>query len=221
MTLGLAVRITLPFMDVSGIVRSWALKADQLVVYEHLGEETKKAHVHMLLLGIGCDKERLKQIASPWLKPGQSGNEFWSFKSKSKQHGPVSSETSQRYIIYMTKGINLPMYVKGFALDYLEACKGMWVVKDIAPNRDEQLFAAFEEKIYQFWHEDKLSIAFKPGTTIFRHDQAAVLQRLARSWSFQFHKSIWSIRTAADAKMVFLTYCMRFDIIIPDNIKSW
>ena len=76
---GLAVRITLPFSDVSGVVRDWALKADKLLCYEHIGEKTSKPHVHLLLLGVTCNKERLKQIAKPYVTGG--GNEFLVFQN--------------------------------------------------------------------------------------------------------------------------------------------
>lgn len=60
MPLNLSVRLTLPFSDVSGAVRQWALKADKLLCYEHVGEATEKPHVHLLLMGCSQTVERLK-----------------------------------------------------------------------------------------------------------------------------------------------------------------
>lgn len=219
---GLAVRITLPFSDASGMVREWALKAERIVCYEHVGEATAKPHIHLLLLRVGCTKERLKQLAAPWVPFGSSGNEFWSFKSKSKELGPITMESSRRYIIYMTKGVNDPKYVKGFDTQYLEGCKEGWMVKEEETSRNEKLYGAFEDRVHEYWTADKLNEEeFQEGRTIIRVDKADVVERLARSWAFSTHKSIWSVRTATDAKMVYLTYCMRYGINIPKEVKTW
>ena len=215
---GLAVRITLPFSDLSGTVRAWALKAEQLVCYEHQGKKSGKRHVHMLLLGVVVDKERLKQVAKQSGLAG-GGNEFWSFKKAKPE--------TRRYITYMTEGKNDPMYNKGFEDDYLQACKEEYEKGDEGePSRDEKLFREFEE--VAVWPFVRGHIVDQPpsewpdwadGTTIVRC--ALQVQSLARSWAFGHHKRIWSVRTATDAKMVFLTYCMRYDIEIPKDIKSW
>jgi len=216
---GLAVRITLPFSDVSGTVRDWALKADQLVCYEHLGKKSGKRHVHLLMLGLVVDKERLKQVAKKNGLQG-GGNEFWSFKT-------AKSET-RRYITYMTEGKNDPMYNKGFEDDYLQACKEEYERGEAEPSREERMFKEFEDTVSMFVretvdkydHDSRMSkFPWYDGTYILRH--AGKLQERARSWAFGHHKRIWSVRTATDAKMVFLTYCMRYDITIPNDIKSW
>lgn len=219
---GLAVRITLPFSDASGIVREWALKAEKLLCYEHIGEATNKPHVHMLLIRVGCHKERLKQLAAPWVPVGSSGNEFWSFKSKTKDLGLVTEDTSRKYVIYMTKGQFDPSYVKGYDMEWLQTCKDSWMVKEEEDSREQKLYGAFEDYVHEYWLQDNdRELEFNAGTTVFKHDKANVVQRLARAWAFSIHKSIWSVRTATDAKMVFLTYCMRFGITIPNDIKSW
>lgn len=219
---GLAVRITLPFSDASGIVREWAMKAEKLLCYEHVGEATKKPHVHMLLINVGCHKERLKQLAKPWVPIGSSGNEFWSFKAKTAALGPITEETSRKYVIYMTKGQFEPSYVKGYDLEWLNACKASWMVKEEEDSRETKLYASFEDYIYSYWLEDHdRDTEFKPGTTVFHVDKASVVQRLARAWSFSINKQLWTVRTATDAKMVFLTYCIRFGLTIPESVKLW
>jgi hypothetical protein len=223
MPVSLAVRITLPFSDVSGVVRAWALKADKLLCYEHTGELTEKPHVHLLLINVSVDKERLKQLAkvTGGSRLSGGGNELWSFKTKVKGAGDVSDENSRRYITYMSKGTIDPSYVKGYDEDFLAACKAGWTTKEVSPNRDQQLYSAFEERLYQLHVENPHADIWADGTSVFRHDKANDLAKLARSWAFAAHDQIWSVRTATDAKMVFLTYCMRFDIQIPDNLKVW
>ena len=84
-----------------------------ILCYEHVGEKTKKPHVHLLLLRVSCTTARLKQLAAPWVPFGMSGNDFWSFKTKSKVLGPVNADSSRKYVIYMTKGEFRPSYNKG------------------------------------------------------------------------------------------------------------
>lgn len=203
------------------MVREWALKADKLLCYEHVGEKTLKPHVHLLLIRVSCTTERLKQLAAPWVPVGISGNALWSFKTKSKDLGPVSEETSRKYVIYMTKGAFRPSYNKGYEEAFLEACKDSWMVKEDEESRDELLYRAFEDKIWEYYNADRLNEEFRPGTTIFEHDQSAVVERLARSWSLAAHKRIWNVRTASDAKMVYLTYCYRYGVSIPQSVKTW
>lgn len=214
---GLAVRITLPFSDLSGTVRAWALKADKLLCYEHVGEKTSKPHCHLLLLGVACNKERLKQVAKESGLAG-GGNEFWSFKT--------AKQEAERYIVYMSKGKFDAVYNKGYEPDYLQMCKDAWEKGEAEPSREEKLFRDFEERvIWPFVREHIVDVpasqwpSWTDGTTIVKN--AELVQHLARSWAFGHHKRIWSVRIATDAKMVFLTYCMRYDIEIPKDIKSW
>lgn len=221
MPASLAVRITLPFSDISGVVRAWALKVDKLLCYEHTGDVTNKDHVHLLMIRVSCDPERLKQIARELRECG-SGNEFWTFKKKTKAHGDVSEENSSRYITYMSKGIHDPQYNKGYDKEYIEELKKQWQQKTVEPTRDANLVGAFEERVYQYWLEDHdRELEFKQGTTVFKPDMGNRIAKLARAWAFAQHDRIWNVRTAADAKMVCLTYCMRYDIDIPKEIKLW
>jgi len=215
-----AVRITLPFSDVSGIVRAWALKADKLLCYEHIGTATEKEHVHLLMIRVSCDPERLKQIAQDIIPCGK-GNQFWSFKTKTKKHGVVDETTAQRYIVYMAKGVHLPRYNKGYEDDFLERVKTLWEEKTEEETQDSKLCSAFEEHIYQLYLEGPEEYEFRPGTYLWEQDKGKELATVARSWAFKQNKSVWSVRTATVGKMVFLTYCMRYHIDIPQDVKVW
>lgn len=196
------------------------MKADKLLCYEHTGEETNKDHVHLLMIRVSCDPERLKQIAKGILECG-SGNEFWTFKKKTKAHGEVTEEKSSRYITYMSKGIHKPKYNKGYEEDHLENLRLQWQDNLEEPTRDAKLCSAFEERVYQYSLNPVNAREFAEGTTIFRHDMGDCVAKLARSWAFANNDRIWNVRTATDAKMVFLTYCMRYNIDIPKDIKYW
>lgn len=214
MSPNLAVRITAPFSDLSGMVRNWALKADKVLVYQH---DDDKVHIHVLMLGVSCDKERLKQIAKESRIVG-GGNEFWSFKTKVKGGIAVSPENSDRFITYMSKGKYDPSYNKGWDVEELARLKAAWVQRSVCAQ--ERLYLEFIDYLLSNKEDDG---TFHFGTPIIYDtvENVKVLQSWARSWAFSHHKSFWTVRTATDAKMVFLTYCMRFSITIPQDIKLW
>lgn len=212
MPFNFAVRITKPFSDLSGTVRQWAMKADKLLCYEH--DNTDKLHCHLLMLNVSVDAERLKQISKESGVTGK-GNEFWSFKTKSKKTGSVSAETAERYITYMSKGRYDPKYVKGYEPDYVQHCKESWEQGDSAPSKEELLYLEFEEAVIMFCREGPEHA--RQGTYILRADKTDVLALLARRIAFAKCARIWNVRTANMAKSFFLTYCMREGMVIDET----
>lgn len=216
---GMAVRITRPFSDLSGTVRQWALKAERLVVYEHNDDGAERIHCHMLLLGVGCDAERLKQIVKETC-PGTigKGNSFWSFKTKVAKVGQVDDTKCSTFITYMTKGKYDAKYVKGWSEEELEVLKGEWVENTPMECR---LYTVFEtDAVYQAYVENPTS--FEPGSTVRMYaDKVDVVAKVARRWAFSQTKFVWTAATSRLAKMVFLTYCMRHGITISDKYRMW
>lgn len=215
-----AVRWTLPFADVSGVVRRWALSADTLLCYQHVGSVTEKVHVHLLVMGCGVTSDRLKQYAQELGITG-GGNKFWSFKSKSKVAGPLTQDTAPRYITYMTKGKYDPMYVKGYDDVFLAECKAAWVDPPEEESKMSRLYNRFDDYMYEWLRErpDRCVFGtFLPNPLV----DADVVAGLARRWSFALHVSLWTVETAKVAKFAFVTYCMRNAISIPaDKYKIW
>ena len=118
-------RITRPYVDISGLVLNWSETADQVLVYQHpegISRRTKKfqkTHCHLLIQGcrLGTAEGLRKRVAKQYkLK----GNEDWSFSDKDYDGSP-------KYITYMTKGIYLPAFNKGYDATQLEQLKNAWV----------------------------------------------------------------------------------------------
>lgn len=115
-----AVRVSRPYDDLSGIISLWADRSQTVIVYEHSAdEEVNRTHVHMLLMDVEVKDERLKRIAHS-IDSSLAGNKDWSFKL-------TETENLDKYIIYMTKGIYHPSFVKNFSQDRLEELRLMWV----------------------------------------------------------------------------------------------
>lgn len=114
-----AIRVSRSYADVSGIVSSWANRSQVVVVYQHpADEEVNRTHIHLLLMGVDCQEERLKRIAHS-TDPNLSGNKDWSFKK--------TQEEVDGYIVYMTKGNYAPSFVKNFSPARLEELRLKWV----------------------------------------------------------------------------------------------
>lgn len=219
MVMNLAVRISVPWQDLSGTVRSWALKADRLVCYEHDDDGAERIHCHLLMLNVSCSVQNLKTIANGHGVSG-SGNTFWSFKQKSKKCGPVTEESAPKYITYMTKGKYNAKYVKCYDAEYLDDRKAQWVVPEEQKSVLEQKYDAFDE---YFWAVLRDNPSYcQTGTYILMPSRADVLVSHARSWAFSVCKRIWNVQTAGLAKMVFLTYAMRNGVVFDENkVKVW
>lgn len=218
-----SVRITLPFSDISGTVREWALKVDNLACYEHTRDSgANRTHCHLLLMFSSVETDGLKAIMKQTTKSSLmgNGNSFWSFKTKSKKHGPITPETAPKFITYMSKGVFDPKYVKGYDEEFIEARKAAWETPDEVKTRNEQLYELFNEQMYYYCRDNPNDCI--QGMYILRHDKADACVARARSFSYQLHKDIWDVQTARVAKMFFLTYCMRHNLFIDEQkYKVW
>lgn len=154
------------------------------------------------------------------------GNGFWSFKTVTKHHGPITAETAPKYITYMSKGVHDPSYNKGYELQELQQLKEAW----IAPtnyNKSETNYLKFEHyfplsRLETLHNDNLLQVARLTGAAHAQANQNRitkydVVAKAARSWAFSIRNSIWDVQTACLAKMVLLTYCMRHQIDIPEN----
>jgi len=128
MSTDLAIRVTLPWSDCSGIVQRWCDRASKAVVYQHdEDDEVSRTHVHMALVGLDCKTEALKRM---WADAPGKGNEFWSFS-------PLRDQG--KYTAYMTKGILRPVFVKNFSPAELEEHKKSWVDPIRSAGRQDPL----------------------------------------------------------------------------------
>lgn len=111
-----AIRITLPYVDCSGIISKWADRSSRAVVYQHdADEKVSKTHVHLILGGCETKSEALKRM---WKDAPGKGNEFWSWKDW---------DGEMKQIVYFTKGKYTAKFVKNFSEQELEKSRQDWV----------------------------------------------------------------------------------------------
>lgn len=119
-------RITHSFESCHRLVSRWALECDKIVVYEHVGTQTEKIHIHLLILGSRLGKKQLRNIGQSFVD--LKGNKNCSFKVAESYDVPVT---------YMTKGVLQPKYNKGFTEEYLEERRKAWVEPSQVKSKDQ------------------------------------------------------------------------------------
>lgn len=106
-----APRVSLPYNDVSGVVRVWASKCDKMAVYEHGPDECKcnRPHIHAILINcIYKTEAQLKNLFYKEIDTEMKGNDLWAWEHKDYPNPDES------YISYMSKGKFDPVFVKEF-----------------------------------------------------------------------------------------------------------
>lgn len=133
-----AIRITLPYSDISGIIDLWSARSNEVVVYQHIADdEVSKTHVHLVLGGCEVKAEALKRM----YPDRGSGNEFWSWKTW---------DNGDKFITYMTKGNLDPVYVKNITHDRLDKAKSAWVEPQSVSDKDTTLEYYVKRILLQF-----------------------------------------------------------------------
>lgn len=215
------VRITHSYADASGVIRAWATRASKMVVYEHVGEATKKTHIHLLILGANVCSKQLRNIAAKYVD--MKGNEMASFKA--------ADDHFETALIYMTKGNLEPKYLQGYTVQDSDIWKSKWKVpahyNAIKETPSEKLYnSVFDDDNevqinYEYWVKelsvDTVNSYAKEGVSL----RWIWLKQFCRNQAFWHNHRIWNMKTQNDYKMLVLTYCFRNNISIPSNDKDW
>lgn len=139
-----AVRITRSYAAVERAVVAVALRCDKVLAYEHVGDATEKVHIHLMLIGVRCDKKTIQKTmkdACPEVARFK-GNGDWSFKTKDAKYGDV--EDSPKYITYMTKGKFDAKYNKGYSQEELDNAKANWKEPSKLKTKFDKYYQEFE-----------------------------------------------------------------------------
>lgn len=149
-----AIRITLPYVDCSGIISRWADRSHGVIVYQHdADEEISKTHVHIALAACEVKAEALKRM---WVDCPGKGNEFWSWKEWDEYDANEPLAEVYKYFAYMSKGHLRPKMVKIFSEELVERSRQSWVepVKADKPGDSSEYY--IREVLKKFEHYDTL-----------------------------------------------------------------
>lgn len=212
MTTSYAIRITLPYADISGIISSWADRSDQTIVYQHdPDEKVKKTHVHLALYGVAVKSEALKRM---WPDAPGKGNEFWSWKDSYEDDDGITHPVDLGFITYGSKGHLRPVFVKNISPAIVEEKRKLWVERSIRNDKASDPSERLICKILEKFANDTFVIQYIPGDEEPR-PIGMILDRV-RSESF---RQLWAqhrkVPHAAHYKIIagtaFLRLCERLD----------
>lgn len=112
--MNLAIRISRPYDD----IREWCeFKAEQKIVFQHdADDEVSRTHIHMLVIGSTIKPDALKYRYKKLY--GDIDKTDWSFvasfKDSEGKTQPITAESSEKFITYMTKGVLVPVLSEGY-----------------------------------------------------------------------------------------------------------
>jgi len=106
------LRISRPYEEVREVFEG--LGAESIIVYEH--DEASRVHIHALLKGCSIQllslKRRIEKVV------GKVSKTDWSFKT---------TEITDQFITYMSKGKLEPVFVKGFTPEQIASYRSAWI----------------------------------------------------------------------------------------------
>lgn len=212
-----AIRITRSYVVLERAIGAAALLADKVLAYEHIGTATEKVHVHLLLIGVRCDKKTLQKRMNEHFKilDQLNGNGDWSFKTKDKNYGPV--EDSVKYITYMTKGQFDAKYNKGYTQEQLDEAKALWVEPVKAKSQWAKWYAEFELMLPN--NIPKEAHQFIGNTLKETFPGWSQVRRAAGDFMYA-KKGDMKRTTRADAKDMWFTYCWKHRIATPAQVTE-
>lgn len=187
-----AVRITHSYDDCKRVIGLWALRCDKMLVYEHEGEKTGKAHIHIALCNTNIDKKQLRNIATNAGLPVK-GNENCSFKDW---------DLESTYMSYMTKGKHDPSYNKGYSSEEVNLFRSNWVEPTVYAKKDPKDVA-----LYAAWQ--------------CHHEEFYLVRRSAMEFVNQNVCPVWNANAINVYKMLVRTYLFQHPMIrIPKEYES-
>lgn len=116
-------RITMSYNDLKTFFESFAQVCEKIVVYEH---DTSRKHCHFYAVGCSLKTDAIKVRIKKHLHVTEFNKSNWSFKTA----------VDDGCIVYMTKGILDPVFVKGFEGSELCEYRSRWVPKERAVVKD-------------------------------------------------------------------------------------
>jgi len=148
MTYALAPRITMPYVDISGIFNDWATHCKQMIVYEHTADKNvNKTHCHVLIIDSGIKEEAFKRKFKKMYPAIDTtkGNAFWKWAS---EYGTPDI----KFITYMSKGCLSPKYVHNISNDDIEYHKSLWTDKQKDSIAWDKMTGKYDE--YEYMKKD-------------------------------------------------------------------
>ena len=134
-----APRISLSYIDVSGVIAEWSQKCAQMVVYEHpMDTGCSTTHVHVLMLGCQVKEESLKrQLYKMLPTESRKGNDIWAWEHKKWKEAHKDVQYNINMATYMSKGSLRPVFVKNVPDPEIEELRLKWSKPTTGPSQEK------------------------------------------------------------------------------------
>lgn len=203
-----AVRITHSYEVCKGLIDTWSLRCEKMLVYEHVGTVTEKVHIHLIIEQSDTHKKWLRELAQ---RTGVNlkGNKFCSFKE---------FDGNKTAMVYMTKGIYEPKFNKGYTEEEIALWKSQWEQKPASKDAAlyEHIFGdeEYNDDMYKEWTRDH------PVDLDVYHKYKWV-KSVAYKSVLMRNGFIVNLKAINEYKMLVYSHCARASIIIPDDDKTF
>lgn len=205
------VRITYPYSHIQALVSMWGLKCEKLAVYEHEGEKTQKVHCHLVVMNSCVDKKQLRNIGSKYCD--LKGNENASFAKLDSERKPL---------VYMTKGVLDPKYLKTFTKEEAQTWKEQWVAPSSAPPKIPWAVTLYGLAFP--YDKDRDTDEFDYGSFPPETDRRLIkFERVLKhvnNTCLRFNEYMFTPKCCQEVQTLMKTYCYRWDISIPQDYKK-
>lgn len=174
-----APRVSMSFMDLSGIIEIWSQSCEKLIAYEHeADEEVAKTHVHFLMINstYATAEQYKRQFydivhTHEFGEERPKGNDLWAWKHKDYPNPDVT------YITYMGKGSLLPKFNKGFDLEIVQRYVNMWEDRDYVAEKPTKQLSEFDQLLFSARNAYKAKTLKINMTDIKNHIKSHYLRR--------------------------------------------
>lgn len=197
-----AVRITHSYEDCKHIVACWAMECDKMAVYEHIGSETEKVHIHMIIVGSRIQKKQLRNKAAQVSQVPLKGNENCSFKDY---------DGNEVALTYMTKGNLTPKYLKGYTVEDAH----LWNTKWVEPTPKQEKISEIKKVYTAEFSYDLVNSEWRA----YNESNSAIsiqlfLRRKAHKAAMKLNKGMITPKCSTDARTLYITYCYNHGVKI-------
>ena len=201
----LFIRITHTYDECKHIVSRWAMECDKMAVYEHVGERTKKEHIHIAIKGSRVQGKQLRNIAKSVSQVSLKGNENCSMKEWKNNDTPL---------VYMTKGQLKPRYLRGWSEAEAEQWRSQWVEPTPKSRKLSEIQKLYEAELANVNLKLKWEEYNKSNPEISWH---AFLSKYIWRLAYEHNNCFVSMKTINDNRSLFMTYCYRNGIKVRDK----
>lgn len=129
-------RVSLPYCDISGVIKEWSETVETMVVFQHDADGTvERTHCHILMLNAKYHSDTYKRMFHSRVETDLEANALWRWKDRKNPDRVPDIKA----VIYMSKGQLRPLFQKNITDQEIGELRSQWVQpapKGKSPTQD-------------------------------------------------------------------------------------